>query len=208
MDAGPATGWETMFWFVFNNSTNPMCLIDDQRRIVEVNDGALTVTQRTRMEVIGSPADELVAPWDRAEGQRRWHQILHTDNGEFHGTGTILRADQSELELDFAARMIRLNGRRLAIYVLLSPGRRSSGGNGKGTPKSSLTERERQVITAIAMGHTTPDIGKELHISPETVRTHVRNAMEKTATRTRAHLVARVMGEEGMLHLPHLEERA
>lgn len=35
---GSGTGWERGFWFVFNRSTNPMCLIDEERRIVEVND--------------------------------------------------------------------------------------------------------------------------------------------------------------------------
>jgi PAS domain S-box-containing protein len=207
MEAGSETGWEKLFWFVFNESTNPMCLIDSNRRVVELNEPTLALLQRNRMEVVGSPADDFLAPSDRPDSQRRWHRILQLDTGEFHGIGTILRADGEEVALEFAARMIRLTGRRLAVYVLVSRGRVPSKGVGEGTSKSELTERERQVVTAIAMGDTTPDIAKELHISPETVRTHVRNAMEKTNTRTRAHLVARVMGEEGLLHLPHLEEQ-
>jgi DNA-binding CsgD family transcriptional regulator len=34
-----------------------------------------------------------------------------------------------------------------------------------------------------------------LHISPDTVRTHVRNAMTKMGARSRAQLVAKVLGD-------------
>ena len=72
-----------------------------------------------------------------------------------------------------------LGGRRLAVYVMLSrSGRPSSPEPAKG-PAPSLTEREREVVTAIALGQETPGIAEELYISQETVRTHVRNAMSK-----------------------------
>jgi DNA-binding NarL/FixJ family response regulator len=70
----------------------------------------------------------------------------------------------------------------------------------------NLTKRERQIVTEIAMGSDTNQIGADLHISPETVRTHVRNAMSKLNARTRAQLVALVMSTDGHLHLPRLEE--
>ena len=47
----------------------------------------------------------------------------------------------------------------------------------------------------VALGKTGTDIAAELHLSPETVRTHVRNAMAKTQTRTRAQLVARAFSD-------------
>ena len=39
-------------------------------------------------------------------------------------------------------------------------------------------------------GHVTREICDELHIAPDTVRAHVRNAMAKTGARTRAQLIA------------------
>ena len=50
------------------------------------------------------------------------------------------------------------------------------------------------------MGLDTGDIAAELHISPETVRTHVRNAMGKLGVHTRAQLVAVVLCGEQTLH--------
>ena len=47
----------------------------------------------------------------------------------------------------------------------------------------------------VAQGRTGPEIADELHIAPATVRTHVRNAMGKMGARSRAHLVAKVLGD-------------
>jgi DNA-binding NarL/FixJ family response regulator len=55
---------------------------------------------------------------------------------------------------------------------------------------SRLTQREREVLRLLADGLTNEDIGKELAISPETVRTHVRKAMGKLDADTRTQAVA------------------
>ncbi len=70
----------------------------------------------------------------------------------------------------------------------------------------TLTHREREVVTLIALGHETAEIGRELHISPETVRTHVRNAMSKLGARTRAQLVAVFICRVHAVEVPRLEE--
>ena len=58
-----------------------------------------------------------------------------------------------------------------------------------------LTARELEVVQRIAHGDTGPEIADELHIAHDTVRTHVRNAMAKVGARSRAHLVARSLGD-------------
>ena len=60
---------------------------------------------------------------------------------------------------------------------------------------ASLTPRELEIVRLIARGESGPEIAAELHIAHDTVRTHVRNAMKKTGARSRAHLVAKVLGE-------------
>src|SRR5262245_60700126 len=54
-----------------------------------------------------------------------------------------------------------------------------------GTELPTLTQRERDVLRLLADGHSNDEIGKELYISPETVRTHVRKAMAKLDADTR-----------------------
>ena len=53
-----------------------------------------------------------------------------------------------------------------------------------------LTQRERDVLRLLADGHSNEEIGKRLFISPETVRTHVRKAMDKLDADTRTQAVA------------------
>ena len=54
----------------------------------------------------------------------------------------------------------------------------------------TLTQREREVLRLLADGHANEEIGNQLHISPETVRTHVRKAMAKLDADTRTQAVA------------------
>jgi DNA-binding NarL/FixJ family response regulator len=54
----------------------------------------------------------------------------------------------------------------------------------------TLTQREREVLKLLSDGHANEEIGKQLRISAETVRTHVRKAMAKLEADTRTQAVA------------------
>ena len=53
-----------------------------------------------------------------------------------------------------------------------------------------LTDRERQVLRLLADGCSYEQVGKQLFISPETVRTHVAKTLRKLGARTRTQAVA------------------
>lgn len=53
-----------------------------------------------------------------------------------------------------------------------------------------LTVRERDVLRLLADGLSNEEIGKKLFISAETVRTHLRKAMDKLGAETRTQAVA------------------
>jgi DNA-binding NarL/FixJ family response regulator len=53
-----------------------------------------------------------------------------------------------------------------------------------------LSAREREVLHHLSHGLTGEEIAELLFLSPETVRTHVRNAMAKLRAKTRVHAVA------------------
>lgn len=53
-----------------------------------------------------------------------------------------------------------------------------------------LSPREREVLDLLAKGLTGEDAAIQLSLSPETIRTHVRNAMDKLEANTRVHAVA------------------
>jgi DNA-binding NarL/FixJ family response regulator len=60
----------------------------------------------------------------------------------------------------------------------------------------SLTQRERDVLRLLANGQSNEEIGKALFISPETVRTHVRKAMNKLEADTRTEAVAKALRQK------------
>ncbi|MGX7679372.1 response regulator [Jatrophihabitans sp. DSM 45814] len=53
----------------------------------------------------------------------------------------------------------------------------------------ALSERERDVLHLLALGYTSLEIGKRLHISVRTVDSHRANIMRKLSLQTRAELV-------------------
>jgi DNA-binding CsgD family transcriptional regulator len=55
---------------------------------------------------------------------------------------------------------------------------------------SALSAREIDVLEELAKGTGTEQIALRLHVSPHTVRTHIKNIMRKLGARTRAHAVA------------------
>jgi DNA-binding NarL/FixJ family response regulator len=72
----------------------------------------------------------------------------------------------------------------------LSPG---GTGDAGATAPATLTTREREVCTLLTTGLSGEEIADRLFLSAETVRTHIRNAMQRLGVKTRSHLIARAI---------------
>jgi PAS domain S-box-containing protein len=198
------TGWEGPFWLIFERSSNAIVLLDDERRYVDVNPSAVALLGRTREELLGTSSLENIRGSERKPAASQWQAFLKS--GEDSGARTLVRPDGSEVEIDYAARLAVIGGRRLAIFVSLANTDLAAEAPRDRAAAGSLTTREREVITLIAMGRETNEIAAQLHISSETVRTHVRNAMSKLGARTRAQLVAIALSTDETMHVRHLPE--
>lgn len=55
---------------------------------------------------------------------------------------------------------------------------------------AALSKREREVLRLLSEGLTNEEIGKQLFISPDTVRTHIRRAITKLGAHNRTEAVA------------------
>lgn len=55
---------------------------------------------------------------------------------------------------------------------------------------TSLTDREKEVLTLLALGETNATIADQLHLSPETIRSHTRSARLRLGARSRSHAIA------------------
>ena len=73
------------------------------------------------------------------------------------------------------------------------PGNEGQVGVAEAAPASrrlTLTERELQVLRGMADGKSNAEIGRELFVSEDTVKTHARRLFRKLGARDRAHAVA------------------
>ena len=188
-------GWSALFTSAFKQSKNPMALVDEERRIIDVNPACQRLLGRSREEVLGTHL------WDYIVGgpvfsPSEWAAALATHR--FHGEAEVLRADGTKIGVQWGGATEVATGRRLVLFVALSTSR--WGGSFRRSvvfdhEPSELSMRELEIVRLIAHGESGPEIAAELHISHDTVRTHVRNAMRKVGARSRAHLVAKVLGE-------------
>jgi DNA-binding NarL/FixJ family response regulator len=68
-----------------------------------------------------------------------------------------------------------------------------------GARRLALTERELQVLRGMADGKSNAEIGRELFVSEDTVKTHARRLFRKLGARDRAHAVAAAF-RAGLVH--------
>jgi DNA-binding CsgD family transcriptional regulator len=193
------------FWPIFENSRFPMALMDSERRYVAVNDVIVAFFKLPREELVGSqPGRTMVAQNDQAAADAEWEILVNT--GEVYSDRVFEYADGRRLRLRYAAHASTASGSWLAFVVILSARLQPDGSEliapaaasepdspPPGRPR--LTRREREIVRLVALGAGTREVAERLYLSPETVRSHVRNAMSKTSARTRAQLVATALSE-------------
>ena len=187
-------GTSQLFAAAFGQSRNAMVLGDADRRLVEVNGAFVRLVGHTRSALIGQPVSTFLvggAVLTAAE----WTAALHA--GQCAGTAVVMCADGGRVTAQWAGTTEVVTGRQLTLVVVLSTSRwgahfRRSVPSGE---SQTLSGREREVVGLVSHGYTGPEIADQLQIAHDTVRTHVRNAMVKVDARSRAHLVAKTLGQ-------------
>jgi PAS domain S-box-containing protein len=194
-DLPRAAGYGPIFRTAFARSGNPMLLAALDRRIVAVNRAGEILLDRRESELIGEPVGSLLDDPDEAMSDDAWRRRIL--GGESAGRRRLRCRDGSRVDVDFAMRATRVDDRVLVLAVCLheAPVREA----GRARDPAPLTAREREIVHLIALGRVSREICEELHIAPDTVRTHVRNAMAKTGARTRAQLIAIALAD-GLIH--------
>jgi DNA-binding CsgD family transcriptional regulator len=117
---------------------------------------------------------------------------------EVTGEADMRCADGATVRVQFAVHPEAVTGQHLVLFVGLALsrwGRHFRRATDDSDALGELSAREREVLGLVALGATSPEIASKLHISHNTVRKHVNSAMRKLGARSRAHLVAKALGE-------------
>jgi PAS domain S-box-containing protein len=193
------SGWPGLFWEAFRRSRNPMVLLDERRRHIEVNGAYVGLVGFSRGSLTGRPIYEIV-PGGPIMSAREWQSLLRQKH--FTGDAELICQDGSRVMVQFAGHPEMVTGRRLVLFVAVRTARRARRSYPQAAPPpaaTALTKRQLEVAGLIALGLSGPEIAQELTLSHDTVRTHVRNAMRNVGARSRAQLVAITLGDGAAL---------
>jgi DNA-binding CsgD family transcriptional regulator len=184
----------------FQRSRYPILILDDHRRWVTGNAAACEALDLTLEEIAWYSIEDFTQPDERERVDDRWATLVGT--GALDGWYNIYLPGRGTLLVEFSATANVLPGRHLAYFlpvdeassappddIVAREGSWLLPASADG-PRTELTAREREVLSLIASGLQTPVIAERLFVSTETVKSHVRNAMGKLGSHTRAHAVA------------------
>jgi two-component system, NarL family, response regulator NreC len=118
---------------------------------------------------------------------------------EAGASGYVLK-EAADAELVAAIRDVAAGGR----YVHPELGARlvaAETAERRRAEEDPLSDREREVLRLLALGHTNQEIAKELYISVRTAETHRAHIMQKLRLSSRAELVRYALSE-GLLESP------
>lgn len=191
--SAPGSGWPSLFEETFTRSQTPMALTDDKRRVVQVNSALARMLGYPPSRLVGRHTYDFVVGGPLLS-REEWHRVI--DRGMVTGDAELQRADGETMLVQFGVHPESVTGERLVLFVALAVSRwgrhfRREGGDATG----ELSQREHEVVEMVALGATSEEIAGALNISPNTARKHVTKSMRKLGARSRAHLVAKALGE-------------
>ncbi len=142
--------------------------------------------------------DEFTSPSERKRLEAQWGAFLASGGAE--GWYQLYVPERGPVPVEFSATANVLPARHLSVFIPpdeASTAKSASAHDAtwapvvvEGAGRLRLTEREREVMTLVASGLQSGDIAERLFLSPETVKSHVHNALSKLGAHTRAHAVA------------------
>ena len=182
---------QDVLWAFFDTAPVALLAASDERRIVHVNRRWSDLTGYDADAATEMRIDDLLAPESRPGIEMRWSDLVAT--GLATARIVLLRPDHVRVAIRYGAFANVLPGVHVAA-CLAEPGQDSRALRpARARRAGQLTRREQESLRLVAMGMTTTAAADQLGISPETVRTHVRNAMNKLGARTRAQAIAVAM---------------
>lgn len=134
----------------------------------------------------GTSAGDVVAAWGAARPQTAVVAVVSptdldaADAAAAAGASAVLVREPRPGELTAAVQH--------ALGV--AEARREAWAGTEDTTVPTLTEREQQVLAGMSRGRSNGEIGRELFLSEDTVKTHARRLFRKLGAGDRAHAVA------------------
>ena len=103
----------------------------------------------------------------------------------------LARMHSGDIYLFLVAVVFLVLGIVLGVRVFAAPGPVAFDGNPKAQAELGLSERELEVLHELAAGRSNKEIAARLHVSPNTIKTHVARLFDKLGARRRTEAIHR-----------------
>lgn len=188
---------EERFRGAFEAAPIGMALAAPDGRWLKVNDALCEIVGYSADELLTMSFQDMTHPDDLEEDLALGRRLLGGEFSSYQLEKRYLRKDGSDVWIHLSVSLVRAEDGTPAYSVaqILDIDERKRGERGSAGPPGSagsgpLSPRERQVLSLLAEGRTSAEVGVALGVSEETVQTHVRRAMTKLDARSRTQAVA------------------
>jgi PAS domain S-box-containing protein len=180
----------------------PASLHDVEGRFVHMNAAAERAAGTSNTQLLGHHFTELLPTEARKNVEAQFRRAVE-------------RGEPADFETAFIDASGRLRGVRaqhlplrdgdaiVGVLILAFDVRRRPSDQIRLNPDPHLTPRQREILNLIASGLSTEEVARELTLSTETVRNHLRNAFKELRVHTRVEAVAAAQ-RLGLLAAPAL----
>jgi DNA-binding CsgD family transcriptional regulator len=180
----------------------PTLLVGNDHSHREANTASRLFLRRTADELRSLKTYDLVPARQHAAFDARWAELLR--EGEVAASISMRPPDGVEIPVDYRAAANVLPGVHLLAWLPSTwvDGELDRGFVDPRRPDAArLTVRERDVLALLATGATLEQIAEQRNVSVSTVRTQLRNGMQRLGARHRAHALAIAL-RDGEITLP------
>jgi PAS domain S-box-containing protein len=187
-------------WLV-DSLVMPATLHDLDGRFVHMNAAAERACGKSNAQMLGAPLTQLLPPETHKSVNALFRHAV--ERGEPTDFETVFLDASGQLRGVHVQHLPLRDGGAIVGVLSLAFDVRRAPSEPIRAPDPCLTPRQREILNLVASGLSTAEIARELTLSPETVRNHLRNASRELGAHNRVEAVARAR-RVGLLAAPAL----
>jgi PAS domain S-box-containing protein len=161
----------------------PSYVIDQHGIIRWLNPAAMKLVGDVR----GRQFTSVVAPEETRRAREIFARNLVGPASGSDNKAVVMDANGERMSVEVSAVPLRSGGRVIGVFGQVKD---VDEDDPPLPPHPSLTPRQAEVLTLLEYGHSTERIAAELHLSPETVRNHIRHLLRALNAHSRLEAVA------------------
>ena len=160
----------------------PSYVLDEKGFVQWINAAA----ERLVGDVRGRHFTSVVAPEDSRRARELFSQNVLGSSPATEATGVLVSTGGTRVAVELSAVPLMSGERVVGVFGLIEERPDDS----RAAPPPHLTPRQVEVLRLLERGRSTKQIAAELHLSPETVRNHVRRLFQALGVNSRLEAVA------------------